>query len=175
MDSKAHNRPARKAALGGILTAAIQCCLFAACVLPTGKLALLGLSSMILSAAVVEYGALYALLIYIASGVLGLIILPDKLICVPFIAFFGYYGIIKALIEQIRLLWAEWLIKLAAFNAILAVAWRMASQFFPLFVNLPNAIWLAWIALNVIFVIFDYAYSLTAGLYEQRLRQKLWN
>jgi hypothetical protein len=175
MDPKAHNRPAHKAALGGVLTAAVQCCLFAAGVLPTGRLALLSLSSMVLSAAIVEYGALYALVIYIASGVLSLVILPNKLICVPFIAFFGYYGILKARIEKIRLLWAEWLIKLAAFNAVTAAAWRMASQFFPLFVNLPNAIWPAWIALNAMFVIFDYAYSLAAGLYERRLRQKLWN
>jgi hypothetical protein len=165
-----HDRPGRRIALGGILTAAIQCCLLAAVFLPTGKLALLSLSSMILSAAVVEYGAFYALVIYAASSLLSLIILPDKLICIPFIAFFGYYGILKAQIERIRLLWAEWLLKLAVFNVVAAAGRRMASSVFALFGNLPNAMWLTLIVLNVIFVIFDYAYSLAAGLYEQRVR-----
>jgi hypothetical protein len=177
MNSKAHDRthdrPARRAALGGVLVAAVQCCLFAAGALPTGRLALLALSSMILAAAIVEYGAFFAFLLYVASSLLSLILLPDKLMCVPFIAFFGYYGILKAQIERIRLLWAEWLIKLAAFNAVAAVGWLAASRFFPLFVNLPYAVWLVWIILNVIFIIFDYAYSLAAGIYEQRLRPML--
>jgi hypothetical protein len=173
MDPKGHDRPARKTALGGILTGMIQCFLYAASVLPTGKLALLALSSMVLSVAVIEYGCLYAFLLYMVSGLLSLIIMPDKLICVPFIAFFGYYGILKALIERIGRIWPERLLKLAAFNAVITAAWHMASQFFGLFTGLPNAFWLTFAALNVLFLIFDYAFSLAAGAYEHQLRPKI--
>jgi hypothetical protein len=174
MHFKGHEGPARKAALGGVLTGLIQCFLYAASVLPTGKLALLTLSSMVLSVAVIEYGCLFAFLLYMVSGLLSLIIMPDKLICVPFIAFFGYYGILKALIERIRRFWPEWLLKIAVFNGVMTVAWHMASQFFSLFLGLPKALWLMFTVLNILFIIFDYAFSLAAGVYEQRLRPKLW-
>jgi hypothetical protein len=169
------SQPARKAALGGILTGVILCLLFAASVLPTGRLALLALSSMVLSMAVVEYGCFYGFLLYMASGLLGLAILPDKLVCAPFIAFFGYYGILKALIERLRRLWLEWLLKIAAFNVVVVIAWHMASQFLGLCAGrLPNALWLALIVLNIIFAVYDYAFSLVAGFYEHRLRARIW-
>ena len=91
-----------KIALSGVLLALNMIILFGATMLPGIELSLYALSSFVTAVIVVKASPKMALLFYVASALLGLAILPNKLGLLPYVLFFGYYGIVKFYIEGIR-------------------------------------------------------------------------
>lgn len=95
-----------------------------------------------------------------------------------FIAFFGYYPVLKALIERIRFRPLEWAAKLLLFNGTFVAAyWLMLHVFalpadsLELFgVNVPLLLLGAG---NIVFVIYDVAVTNLIVLYQRMLRPKL--
>ena len=78
----------RKVALGGILLALTVIILYAESVMPTSKLSLYALSSFFVSVIVIESGIRAGWIFYVASSLLALIIIPDKIALIPYLVFF---------------------------------------------------------------------------------------
>ncbi len=167
------NRKSKKIALGGIITLFSVVSLYLASVVPTNRLFFLALSSFFISAIVIENGSKQALLVYISSSLLSLIIIPNKLIVLPYIFFFGYYAVLKSLIEKANKLPTEWLLKLLSYNIAMYAVYLLTSKMFFDSITVKLPIWVVFIAMQIIFILYDYSFSLAIQYYNTRLKNRI--
>lgn len=151
--------------------------LYAATVFSTGRIAALGLASLLCGICVSRFGVRYGVTLYIGASILSLLVLPNKMFALLYVLFAGYYPIVKLYIEKLQKLWAEWILKILFFNLALALIYIIVKLFFaPLLTSvLPllvlHYVVLAVIVMQVIFVIYDWALSYMIGYYDQFLRR----
>lgn len=160
-------------ALNGILGALTLICLFLATVLPTNRLSLYALSSFFISVVIVESGIKAGWLFYVSTALLALIILPEKLGLVPYIIFFGFYGILKYYIEKLDKLILEYILKFIYFNLCIGTAWLLIRQFFIAEITVRLPWFVVIIVLEIIFLIYDFVYTLFVVYYRDKLKKVL--
>jgi hypothetical protein len=159
-------------ALGGILTGICQILLYLIAVLPTSKLAFYSFISFTVAVIIIEAGVRYALIYYIANVVLAFIIVPDKIVIIPYIVFFGVYGVLKLYIEKLNKRALELIIKYIYFNICVLLGYIFIKEFMLESINIKNLPLAGFILLlEVIFFIFDYVYTLLIGYYNEKLRK----
>ncbi len=111
-----------KVALGGMLIA-----LSVVILLPTVFEGLIytmaAMSGLMTMFAVVELNKKWAMAIYAATSILGVLFVPNKETVVLYIAFFGYYPVLKALIESRFGRVLEYTAKFALFNVTVILAY----------------------------------------------------
>jgi len=167
------SKKTKKIALNGILGAVAVICLLLAVIMPTNRISLYALSSFFVAVSIIESGVRASWLFYAATSLLALMIVPDKLGIVPYAIFFGLYGIIKFYIEKLNKIVIEYILKYAFFNACLGVAYWAVRDLFGFAVSSKLPWWLLVIALEVVFFVYDYVYTLFVGYYRDKLRPKL--
>ncbi len=146
-------------ALCGI-TAAISLLVLLLTVVPVTEIGLPALAGALLMPVVVELGRRYGLLVYAAVSLLALLMVPSWEAKLLYVAFFGYYPLLKSLIERLQSIVWEWVLKLAVFNAAIIVTYACLFSFFSMDaaaftiagVSLP---WVFLLAGNGIFVLYD--------------------
>ncbi len=130
-------------------------------VVPITEISLAALAGIVGMPVVVEVGRKYGLLTYAMVSLLALILVPTVEGKALYIAFFGYYPVLKAALENRRLpLAAEWGIKLAVFNAATVACYLVMLTFLELpadsftigGVSLP---WVFLLAGNAVFFLYD--------------------
>lgn len=163
----------RKLALSGILLALAVLTLYAESIVPTSKLSLYALSSFFVSVIVMESGIKAGWLFYIASSLLALILIPDKIGLIPYLIFFGIYGILKFYIEKLNRLVPEYTLKMIYFNACLATAYFFVKEFFLGSVRIDYPWWAVVIGIEIVFVVYDYVYTMFIQYYNQKLKKIL--
>ncbi len=165
-------------ALGGILSA-VAVLLLLLTIFPFATYALPPLAGAFLIPLVIECGKKWALCAYAAVSLVALLIVPDIESKTLFIAFFGYYPIVKAILESINNRVAEWLLKLVIFNAAVVGAYTVLSLvgfstdvFRIEGIDLPlyGFLLLFLLAGNVIFVIYDIGLTRFLPLYILRFQ-----
>jgi len=104
--------------------------LYAASALSTGRLAALGLASLLCGICVSRFGVRYGIALYVSASLLALLLLPNKMFALFYVLFAGYYPIIKLFIERLRRLWAEWILKILFFNLMLVLLYLVVKLFF---------------------------------------------
>lgn len=163
----------KELAAGGFTVLLTVLFLYFSYILPTGRLFFFSLSTVFISVMVIEYGKKAAFMTYIASSLLGFIIIPDKIILLPYLIFFGYYGIIKSLLENRDSLIFEWLMKILSYNTGLLIFYLLYTSLFnlPLTDRLPLAFLI--LILELFFVIYDYCYTLAVSYYMSILRDMI--
>jgi hypothetical protein len=161
-------------ALCGVLGALVIVCLTFATILPTSRLAFYVLGSFFISVVIIECGTRTGWLFYIATCLLSLVILPDKLGIVPYCIFFGIYGLIKFYIEKIKSIIPELIIKLVYFNLCLLAAYYLARQLFADITRVTLPWWLVIAGLEAVFIIYDYVYTLFIVYYKRKLEHLIW-
>jgi len=117
----------------------------------------------------------YAFLIFISVTLLSFIILPDVTAVIPYLLFFGHYGIAKYHIESLKDKWLAFAIKLAYFNIIAVVMYIIAKNI--LLSGIPDFlkgnVWILLIAGQVAFIAYDFIFSKLAELYYKKFRPYL--
>lgn len=177
-------RKTSRVAFCGLMCALCLCSMLLVMLVPMADYACPALAGILLIVPVIEYNRRTALIAYIATAILSLIILPNKESAVIFTAFLGYYPILKHLIEQSKSTVMVWVWKLVSFNIALAVGYLAITFVFgwdimlvsPELVNstLGKVIPIVLpLLLNVAFIVYDKAISAIVLLYMQRLRPKL--
>ena len=170
-------RQSAKVALDGILCALSLVCMLLT-ILPISEMGLPALAGAVLIPIILEIGVKWGWMSYACVALLSLLITPSMEAKVLFIAFFGYYPVLKALIERLRKIWLEWIIKLAVFNLTMIGAYWIMLTFlglpadsFEIFgLDLPFVI----LAIgNVAFVLYDIALTGVITTYLRVLQPKL--
>ena len=72
---------------------------------------------------VIEIDKKWAFGVYSAVGILAFLLVHDKEVAMMYIAFFGYYPIIKALLESKIPVVLSWIIKVLIFNVTMVAAY----------------------------------------------------
>lgn len=166
----------RRIAFLGIFTGISVVTLYMSAIMPTGKLTLYFLASLPVAFAIIEAGTGAGISLYFASCILSALISGNILGIVPYAFFFGHYPIFKYLIEKGRKAAAEIVLKLAVFN-ISMLLWYLLFR--SIFVNvLPvqvigNLVLMAVfvIGMQLLFFIYDYAFSKLIFYYGSKLGQ----
>lgn len=157
-------------ALAGVLAAGAVALLWLACLAPSGRIGLAAVAGLFPVAAVLAADQKAGYLCWAASGLLGLILLPDKGLALLYLIFLGLYPVGKARIESMRRLPLEWVCKLVFFNAVFVFAWlTMRAVFLP---SLPQWMetrgWIVCLLANVIFILYDIGLSRLIGFLMRR-------
>lgn len=146
-----------KLAFSGVMTAlAVVLLLFTAT--PVATVALAALAGLTAVPTVIELNKRAALLQYAAVTVLALLLVPAWEGKAMYIGFFGYYAIIKSLLEARQMpRAAEWTAKIAVFAAALGVSTLLAATVAQ--IPLPSFHLAAWVgvvlAAVAVFVLYD--------------------
>lgn len=166
--------------VAAIMTALTLVCLFGSAYIPTGKIALLAMTSMCTLVTTQHCGVRYAWIQYVAVSLLALLLIPAKGQVLLFIGLTGYYPIVKLHIERIDKLYIEWIVKLLFFTALLIVLFFVLKLFILNYLSLGALVnfALANIALSVligevVFILYDYILSLFAFYYVRVIEPKL--
>lgn len=169
------NSPARKAAYGGILAACVLIVLFLATILPTNRIFLYGLSSVFIAVMILEYGTAAGWIFYIATSLLALIIIPQKLRLIPYILILGHYGVFKTLIERLNKGFFEAVLKLAVLNIGFLLSYLSFTTLFKLNINLPFHPAFIILAVQPLFIIYDFVFTLCIRFYLDRIKPTIKN
>ena len=138
---------------------------------PTAKIFLVSLSSFLTAVLIIEVGVSTALLSFLSTSILGIILIPNKLLLIPYITFLGYYGVIKLYIERLDKLILEWIINIVIFNAALYINYILLISVFSEKLKLPFSIILVILGLQILFIIYDYTFSMFIQYYRDRIRR----
>lgn len=168
-----------KIALGGVFSALCLLLMFMSGVIPFSQYAMPALAGATLAAVCIENGRKAALAVYVSVSLLSLFVVPDREAAVMFAVFFGYYPVLKGILETLKSRLAEYFVKLLIFNLAIVGAYMVLIFVFgiPMPDDLPGewgkysaAVLLA--AGNVTFIIYDFALSRYITLYVRRFRPR---
>ena len=165
----------KRITFSAMLLALTVICLYGASALSTGRLAALALASLFVAVSVYQYGVRTGVALYVAASLLLLLLVPKRMYVS--ILFVGYYPIVKLYIERLRKLWAEWILKILAFNAALAALYFVFRAFFMPSVSpavltlLVQYAGLILLGLELAFIVYDVALSYMIGFYDRFLRR----
>lgn len=161
----------RRTALGGVLAAGSLAVLWLACVAPSGRVGLAAVAGLFPVVGVLSAGRAAGYLCWAASGILGLILMPDKGIALIYFLFLGLYPVVKSQIESMRRQMLEWTLKLLYFNGALLLMLLVFNRLF--LAVLPPWLGTGGVLLfgvgNLVFVIYDIGLSRLIGLFYHRL------
>lgn len=179
-----HLSQASKTALGG-MAVALSVVLLIPTALDLFVYALPALAGFLTLFCVIELGKSWAFGVYFAASLLSLLLVPNKEAAVMYAAFFGYYAIVKALLENSRLpRVAEYLLKFLIFNAAVVASYFVLIRLFgmPLHevLGVEDGVWWSKYAVpvmlamgNAVFLVFDFALTRMATVYLKLLQPKL--
>lgn len=174
---------AGKTAFGGMATA-LSVVLLLFTTLDTLSISVAAFAGLIILVCVIELSRSWAFGVWAATSIIGFLVLPNKEGVLLYFAFFGYYPIIKGLIEsKVRNRVAEYAIKLIIYNAAVFaseyVLFKVMNIPLTEFLDVKEGTWLAqyimpvlFVALNVVFFFLDYFYTVFATIYLNRWQKK---
>ena len=124
-------RSSTKTALGGITAALSVTLMLLSAVIPFLEYALPAFSGALLLLVVIELGKGWAFGTYLSVSLLSLIMLANKEAAMMYVAFFGWYPIVKQALERaLRLRVLQWLVKILIFASSMAGAYFVLIKVF---------------------------------------------
>ena len=164
----------KSTAFGGILLALSAVTLFLASVLPTGRLALYALSSFYVAVFIMKYGIRAGWVFYAASCLLAFVTMRGDIPALAlYIVFFGLYGIVKYYIERINHIAIEYVLKLIFYNIVLFIGVVFIGNYLLGFFRVEFPWWILIAISEIVFLIYDYVFSMLIHYYKQKLKKIL--
>ncbi len=168
-------------ALGGIIASLCMMSMFLTGVIPMFYLLLPMICSGLIAIMAIETSPYWGFLTYVSVGLLSIFVTPNKDAALVFILFFGYYPLLRPILERLHMPPLAFLIRLAVFNAAVLV-------FFYGSIYLLGADELleslgrygkygGWIMLgiaNVMFLSYDYLISIFPSAYRKVLKPRIF-
>jgi hypothetical protein len=166
-------RTAHRVSLAAMFSAMSLVFLYLSAILPTGSAAAYFLSSIFVMGLVVEEEIGLAFLMFATVSLLSLLIMPDLTRTVPYILFFGHYGIGKYYIERkFRDKTVSYVLKLLYYNAGIALIYFLAFGVFEqdiLSFGIP--LWAIIVIAEAAFVLYDFLFTKVTGYYFNNIRR----
>jgi hypothetical protein len=167
--SKKTLRGAQRITLSAMTISLTLVCIYLASIVPAGSLGFLFLSSVFVAGLMVERESVLAVLSFVGTSLLGLLIVQDKLLILPYIFLFGHFGIAKEYLERIQDKILCWTAKLLYFNATMALMYFFAMR--VLFPNLGFPVYWLIIPAQLVFILYDWLYMRVVHFYMDRIRK----
>lgn len=164
-------RKTKRIALCAMLTALGVVLLAAGSIFQTLDLTMAALASLCVVFAMIELGGREALFIYLATSLLAILIVPQKLIAAEYALFAGLYPLIKSFAERLRTV-LSWGVKLLFANLSLTVIILVSKLLFSLPVEGGWLIALTYLLVNVTIIVFDIALTRLISFYYTRLQSR---
>lgn len=114
-----------KCAIGGIVAAVSLVLMISVAIIPFLTYALPAVAGLFIVFVVIEIDKKWAFGVYCTVAILGMLLVPDKEVSVMYLAFFGYYPILKALIESKLPAALGWILKVLTFVVTMAVSYYL--------------------------------------------------
>lgn len=173
-------KKSKQLSFGGIVSALSLILMFASAMLPMLEYTSPALAGAVLGLLVIEIGKKTAVIAYIAVSVLSFFIVPNKEVLILFIGFFGFYPILKSVIEKINKTLIRRIVKWLTFNTAIVLSYIVIINVLGL-TQVTNELGMfgewAWVVLLVIgnaaFVVYDIALSKGYEAYIIRLSKIL--
>ena len=139
--------------------------------------ALPAMAGLCIMVVLIEINAKWAFLTYISSALISFFIAESEAKLL-FICIFGYYPILKSIIEKLRNNVLEWIMKIIYFNAVIILVYSVLSKLFMFskeeFEILGNyGIYIFLLAANFVFVLYDICISRMAMFYLYKIQPKI--
>ncbi len=140
------------------------------------------IASLAVAFAVVELGTPWQWLTYLVSGLLAVLLVPNKFAAVEYAAMVGFLPILKYYVEKLpRAL--SFFLKIAAFNALYTCVmcvgiWVLGMpmesiSIFGITVN-PTGVWiLLYVLGNIAYILYDYLLTRLSVFYEYKYRKRV--
>lgn len=175
------NKSASSVAFGGIVSALAVLLMFFTGVFPFATYALPALAGLLLVVIVVDHGMKWAWSVYGAISALAILITPDREAAAMFVLFFGYYPILKSVLERIRSRVVEYILKFVVFNVAIVASYLIIinvlgiSEILEEFGELGKyGVWIMLGMGNVVFLLYDITITRLVCMYTGWLRPKLF-
>jgi hypothetical protein len=159
----------KKIAFAGMLLAVNVLLLFLINIIPNNTMFLMGLASLLVAVVVMEWGLKTGIAFYMGSALLGFLVMSNKVHWVVYVCTFAIYGIVKYLIEKDRPIYLEYVLKLVFANIAVFTLYFILRAI----VYIPMNIFII-LAFQVIFLVYDYAYTVFINYYNQKLRKMIF-
>lgn len=165
-----------KTAIGGIIAALSIVTMMITAVIPTLTYTMPAIAGVLLILVVIEVDKKWATGVYVVVGVLSMFFVADKEAAVMYVMFFGYYSILKAVIEGKLNKVVSWIVKILVFNITMILAFLIVTYVFKIPFDDMNKFgkWSVWILLlmgNFVFLVYDVLLSRLITLYMLRLHK----
>ena len=169
-------RQSSKTALGGIISALSVLLMFLTAVIPFMTYAVPLIAGTLLVLMVREVGSGWAFAVYAAVSLLAVFIIPDKEAATFYVAFFGYYPIIKPHIEKRLPKALQWIIKYLIFNLACVAGVALTIYVFGIPFDETGklgkyGVYIALALANVTFLFYDILLDKLIYLYDKRWRK----
>ncbi len=159
-----------KIALGGLCLALAVIFMFGASFVPGIDMTLFAIASLFTVVMIIETGVGGGLLLYAGACLLGLILVPAKLALIPYIFFFGYYGVVKYFIEKSKSGVVQISLKLILFVALMCFGILGFKSVLASSVNLPDfPSTVLILGGTLILLVYDYLLTFLINFYRRRL------
>jgi len=159
----------KEMALLGVLLGLNQLFIILSSVVETNTIILMSGASLIVGVVIVEFGVKSGILFYAASCMLGFFLTFNKVEIITYILFFGMYSIIKHIIE-VRIVnkKAQYAVKFTYFNLSLLIMYFVIKIFITLELH-----WWMILGGEILFFIYDYAFTIFINYYLNIIRPKI--
>jgi len=149
--------------------------LYLASILPTMRFVAYFLSSVFVMGLVLEEEIGLAWLMFVVVSLLSLLLMPNMLRVVPYVLFFGHYGIGKYYIQtRVKDKVVGYVLKLLYYNVALVLMYLLARQIIEQdLLSLGVGLWLVLIGAEAAFVLYDYLFTKVTAYYFNNIRRLL--
>lgn len=124
-----------KCAIGGIVAALSLVLMISVAVIPFMTYALPAIAGALIAFVVTEINRKWAFGVYVSVAVLGLFLVPDKEVAVMYLALFGYYPILKSIIDKRLPKVLAWVIKVLVFLVTMVVSYYLMIKLMGLTID----------------------------------------
>lgn len=164
---------ARKISFIALLIAITVVLLWISAIMPTARIAFIAAAGLVSAAAVVEYGIGGGAFCFAGAAILGAIFVQDKGNVIIYLIFFGYYPIVKSLIERLGKLLPEWILKIILFNLALAIVCVVYYFGFLPGIDAGYSPLIVFLLGNIVFPIYDIGMTKLISLYINRISKHI--
>ncbi len=120
---------ARAVALGGMFSALAVVMMSIGSIIPSLDMSSAFIAGIVIMVVRMEINRTAPITVYLVSGILSLIILPNRFAGICFMCYYGLYPIVKEYIERLRLKPVKWLLKFATFLLMYTVMIKLGEYF----------------------------------------------
>lgn len=169
-----------RTAMGGLVTAAAIAILFLGSIIPFATFASPALAALCVLYFCLEFTAGTAAVVYAAIAVLAVLLVPDKEQAFLFVCVFGFYPVVKKLVERRLPKLFGLLIKMLYFNGTICGLYYVLTRLFVLevvrseFAEYTTVMLIVMLVMgNIMFYLYDIALTRVSFLYFAKLKPRL--